>query len=609
MKKTVGLFAGAVVVSILLFGWIEKSSRPVQLPKDRVRQHFTQDLDTLERLIAGRLLPLAEASAPVDSLRLAFIDCRQRFKKLEHFTEYYLPGTSRLINGTPLDEVEVEETKAFEPAGFQVIEELLFAEATITEKPELVRQIRNLRNQLARIRTVWTATELTDAHVFDALRLQVFRIMTLGIAGFDTPLCRTAMPEAASSLISLQSYLAFYPGTDSSDVLKNRLQEAATYLTTHSDFDAFDRAHFILTFANPISRELLAYQKKIGVQPFTDVRTLRADAATLFEPGAFNADFWAPNADMRTNQAKVLLGEKLFSDPILSATNTRSCASCHQPDKAFTDGLPKNTTLAGSGLVLRNTPTIINAALQNSQFYDMRSQTLENQSLDVVHNVTEMHGSLDSAARKLQVSSDYVKRFRQAFPQSDGRISPVQIQNALSAYERSLVRLDARFDRYMRGEKAAMSLEEINGFNLFMGKAKCGICHFMPLFNGTIPPGFTRTESEVIGVPIHPKSRQIDPDLGRYALTKLPSLKYAFKTPTVRNTTATMPYMHNGAFQNLDEVIDFYDGGGGHGLGIELENQTLPTNRLDLSKSEKSALLAFLKTLTDLPTSLKHEGL
>ncbi|WP_421830162.1 cytochrome-c peroxidase [Larkinella sp.] len=609
MKKTVGLFAGAVVVSILLFGWIEKSSRPVRQPKDQVRQHFTQDLDTLERLIAGRLLPLAEASAPVDSLRLAFIDCRQRFKKLEHFTEYYLPGTSRLINGTPLDEVEVEETKAFEPAGFQVIEELLFAEDTITEKPELVRQIRNLRNQLARIRTVWTATELTDAHVFDALRLQVFRIMTLGIAGFDTPLCRTAMPEAAVSLTSLRSYLAFYPATDSSEILKNRLQEAAIYLTTHSDFDAFDRAHFILSFANPISGELLAYQKKIGVQTFTEVRALRADAATLFEPGAFNADFWAPNADMRTNQAKVLLGEKLFSDPILSATNTRSCASCHQPDKAFTDGLPKNTTLAGSGLVLRNTPTIINAALQNSQFYDMRSQTLENQSLDVVHNVNEMHGSLDSAARKLQVSSDYVKRFRRAFPQSDGRISPVQIQNALSAYERSLVRLDARFDRYMRGEKAAMSLEEINGFNLFMGKAKCGICHFMPLFNGTIPPGFTKTESEVIGVPIHPKSRQIDPDLGRYALTKLPSLKYAFKTPTVRNSTATMPYMHNGVFQNLDEVIDFYDSGGGYGLGIELANQTLPTDRLNLSKTEKNALLAFLKTLTDLPTPLKQKEL
>ncbi len=239
----------------------------------------------------------------------------------------------------------------------------------------------------------------------------------------------------------------------------------------------------------------------------------------------------------------------------------------------------------------------------------MRSQTLENQSLDVVHNVNEMHGSLDSAARKLQVSSDYVKRFRRAFPQSDGRISPVQIQNALSAYERSLVRLDARFDRYMRGEKAAMSLEEINGFNLFMGKAKCGICHFMPLFNGTIPPGFTKTESEVIGVPIHPKSRQIDPDLGRYALTKLPSLKYAFKTPTVRNSTATMPYMHNGVFQNLDEVIDFYDSGGGYGLGIELANQTLPTDRLNLSKTEKNALLAFLKTLTDLPTPLKQKEL
>lgn len=600
MKKTIGLFAGTVLISLLLFGWIERTTQSPVLPHERTHQQFTRDLDSLEQFVVGRFLPLAKSSSSADSLRQTFVECRQRFKKLEHFTEYYLPGTSRLINGTPLDEVEVEETKAFEPAGFQVIEELIFTEEPL-DRPELVRQVQNVRNQLARVRTVWNATELTDAHVFDALRLQVFRIISLGIAGFDTPLCRTAMPEAATSLASLRTYLDFYPATDASDALKNRFQEAEAYLNTHSDFDAFDRAHFIRTFANSISSELLAYQKSEDIQPFTEVRALRADAATLFDPSAFNPDFWAPHAGMRTNKAKVLLGEKLFADPVLSSSNVRSCASCHQPDKAFTDGLTKNATLAGGRRVLRNTPSIINAALQNSQFYDMRSQTLENQSLDVVHNVDEMHGSLDEAARKLQVSAEYVKLFRQAFPESKGTIRPVEIQNALSAYERSLVRLNARFDRYMRGENNAMSVEEINGFNLFMGKAKCGICHFMPLFNGTIPPGFTKTESEVIGVPVQPNVSRIDPDLGRYALTKLPSLKYAFKTPTVRNSARTAPYMHNGAFGTLDKIIDFYDQGGAAGLGIELDNQTLPANKLNLTKTEKAALLAFMQTLTDTP--------
>ncbi|GAB3269743.1 cytochrome c peroxidase [Larkinella harenae] len=591
-----------ILISLLLFGWIEKTTHVSQPPTQRVHQQFMRDLDSLEQEIVGRFLPLAQSAASPDSLRRVFVTCRQRFKKLEHFTEYYLPGTSRLINGTPLDEVEVEETKAFEPAGFQVIEEQVFSDEPI-DTPELVRHIQNLRNQLARIRTVWNATELTDAHVFDALRLQVFRIISLGIAGFDTPLCQTAMPEAAASLASLRAYLSLYPQTDASASLQNRFREAESYLIDHTDFNAFDRAHFILNFANPISTELLAYQRSEGIQPFSEVRALRADAATLFDTTAFNPDFWAPNADMRSNPAKVLLGEQLFSDPILSSGNGRSCASCHQPDKAFTDGLAQNATLAGNKRVLRNTPSIINAALQNSQFYDMRSQSLENQSLDVVHNVDEMRGSLEEAARKLQRNPNYVQQFRKAFPQSTGAIRPVEIQNALSAYERSLVRLNARFDRYMRGEKNAMSLEEIAGFNLFMGKAKCGICHFMPLFNGTIPPGFTKTESEVLGVPTQPNTRQLDPDLGRYALTKLPSLKHAFKTPSIRNSAKTAPYMHNGAFRTLEEVIDFYEDGGGAGLGIELDNQTLPTDKLNLSPKEKAALLAFVQALTDVPAS------
>ncbi|MGA0555446.1 cytochrome-c peroxidase [Larkinella sp. VNQ87] len=601
MKKTISLFAATVLVSIGLFGWIDRSGQAAQSPKKRVYRQFLTDLDSLENHLIHRFLPMAQTSASVDSLRRTFLDSRRRFKKLEHFTEYYLPGSSRLINGTPLDEVEVEETKAFEPGGYQVIEELLFAEDTGLDRTELVRQLQNLRNQFVRVRTVWEATALTDAHVFDALRLQVFRIISLGIAGFDTPLCRTALPEAAISLASLRTYLSFYAEHDGFEALHQRFQEAEMYLTKHPDFDTFDRAHFILTLANTLSTDLLAYQKTAGIQPFTEVRALRADAATLFEPNAFNPDFWAPHAGMRTNPAKVLLGEKLFADPILSADNTRSCASCHQPDKAFTDGLPKNTTLSGNRLVSRNTPTLINAALQNSQFYDMRSQTLENQSLDVVHNVDEMRGSLEEAARKLQQRPEYISRFKQAFPDSKGTIRPVDIQNALSAYERSLVRLNARFDRYMRGEKTALSVEEVAGFNLFMGKAKCGICHFMPLFNGTIPPGFTKTESEIIGVPVRPNAKQLDPDPGRYALTKLPSLKNAFKTPTVRNIERTAPYMHNGAFETLDEVIDFYDKGGAAGLGIELENQTLPADRLNLTKSEKAALKAFLTALTDAP--------
>ncbi|WP_234735080.1 cytochrome-c peroxidase [Tellurirhabdus bombi] len=607
MKKNILLFIGTLLLSVLLFGWMEQSAQPEQAATERAKQQFTRDLEAFEQLLVSRLLPLAEKGTDTKALQQTFLLCRQGYKKLEHFTEYYAPGTSRLLNGAPLDEIEVEETKSFEPAGLQVVEELVYAEEGELDKAELIRQIKNLRNQVARIRTVWSVTELTDAHLFDALRLQVFRVITLGISGFDTPICKTAMTEAATSLASLRTYATYYPKNAETNTLNQLFEQAETYLTQHADFDTFDRAIFIRTLANPLTTKLLAYQKSLDIQPFNEARVLRADAATLFDSAVFNPDFYAPHADMRTNRWKVMLGEKLFFDPILSHNNSRSCASCHQPDRAFTDGLPKAATLTGKGAGLRNTPTILNAALQNGQFYDLRSQTLENQSLDVVHNIDEMHGSLDEAALKLQRLKEYMSLFQQAFPRFKGNVEPVQIQNALAAYERSLVRLNSRFDRYMRGEEKAMTLEEISGFNLFMGKAKCGICHFMPVFNGTIPPNFAKTESEVIGVPASSKvnaatgRHEIDGDLGRYALTKLDPLKYAFKTPTVRNTELTAPYMHNGVFKKLDEVVDFYDKGGGSGLKIALSNQTLPEDNLNLSAQEKEAIIAFMKALTDAP--------
>ena len=146
-----------------------------------------------------------------------------------------------------------------------------------------------------------------------------------------------------------------------------------------------------------------------------------------------------------------------------------------------------------------------------------------------------------------------------------------------------------------------MNAAEINGFNLFMGKAKCATCHYVPLFNGSKPPTYYYQESEVIGVPatadtLHPL---LDSDSGRIHTLNLDFFNHAFKTPTLRNIALTAPYMHNGVYKTLEEVIDFYDKGGGQGLGLSLPNQTLPADKLQLTKTEKKNLKAFLLTLTD----------
>jgi len=132
-----------------------------------------------------------------------------------------------------------------------------------------------------------------------------------------------------------------------------------------------------------------------------------------------------------------------------------------------------------------------------------------------------------------------------------------------------------------------------------MGKAKCATCHYPPLFNGTFPPRYMKTEVEVIGVPESISENRLDPDSGRYNIIKSPSLLHAFKIPTVRNVSLTGPYMHNGVFTTLEQVIDFYDKGGGSGLGLDVENQTLPADKLNLSAKEKGELIGFLKSLDD----------
>ena len=130
-----------------------------------------------------------------------------------------------------------------------------------------------------------------------------------------------------------------------------------------------------------------------------------------------------------------------------------------------------------------------------------------------------------------------------------------------------------------------------------MGKAKCATCHYMPLFNGTFPPRYMKIESEVIGIPESVNSNKIDPDMGRYGVVKVESLKHAFKTPTVRNAAVTAPYMHNGVFTNLEEVMDFYRKGGGAGLGVQINNQTLPVDSLNLSPKEQRDIISFIKCL------------
>ncbi|HEX4852519.1 MAG TPA: cytochrome c peroxidase, partial [Puia sp.] len=332
----------------------------------------------------------------------------------------------------------------------------------------------------------------------------------------------------------------------------------------NGDFNQFNRAEFIRIYCNPVTSAIAELEQKLQIHIIRYNRLLNQDAKTLFDTNAFNVNAYAPDEYAFLTSAKILLGERLFKDPSFSGTGTRSCESCHQPEKAFSDGLVKNTILGGQGELPRNTPSLLNAALQPALFYDLRVRTLEDQSRAVVQSAEEMHGSMQLSIEKLWRDTSYRRMFLEAFPKKNrNSIDTLEVMNAIASYVRSLVKLNSRFDEYMRGSKDAMNETEVEGFNLFMGKAKCGTCHYMPLFNGAFPPRYIYMESEVIGVPKSIKSQEIDPDPGRYNIQRTASFMHAFKTPTLREVSKTAPYMHNGIFNTLKEVLDFYNTGGG----------------------------------------------
>ena len=286
--------------------------------------------------------------------------------------------------------------------------------------------------------------------------------------------------------------------------------------------------------------------------------------------------------------AKVELGKKLYFDPRLSGNNWISCATCHTPTLGFTDGLPRmlgGPTAKEGG---RNSPTIINSAYNDLQFWDGRAATLEEQALGPIQNPNEMFETLDNVVKKLSGIPGYVKAFKEVFGTG---VTADGIARAIAAFERTIVFANSPFDRYIQGDEGAMSESAKRGMNLFNGKAECIKCH-----NG---PNFTDNKFHNIGVPADGPLKE---DLGRYNVTKVEADKGAFKTPTLRNITETVPYMHNGFFPTLFEVVQFYNGGGGRS-----ENKSPDIHGLHLNGQEVADLIEFMKALTGELVQIKYD--
>lgn len=544
-------------------------------------------------------------TAPAD-IKKQFLQTRIAYKQLAVLTDFFNPYETKFLNGPALERIEEDNPdNILAPHGFQVVEGYLY-EWTDSSYRLLDRELDYIATLVNKMENEeGREQKFRDPLVFEALRSSVIRLMSLGITGFDSPLAQLSLPEARASLEGMDSLISLYAqearqkDVASFQQTEDLLHGASAYLNSYTDFNAFDRLYFIKNFADPLYRAIGRVRAALNLPLPEGRRPVKATTPSVFSADAFDINFFSPDEQYQVTKERVRLGKKLFFDPVLSQTRTRSCASCHKPALAFTDGLALPSAIDGKTILTRNTPTLWNSVLQTRQFYDSRVDMLENQLDEVVHNAQEMKGSLKQSVNDLKQDALYDSLFRKAYPAERQPLSAYTIANAISSYVRSLVALNSKFDRYIRGEENNFTDSEKNGFNLFAGKAKCATCHFIPLFNGLVPPEFNETESEVLGVPGRGSKKTLDPDLGKYNFTSSRIHRHAFKIPTLRNIALTAPYMHNGVFKTLDEVIWFYNKGGGKGLGIAPPNQTLPFDRLQLSGREMKDLEAFLHTLND----------
>lgn len=551
----------------------------------------------------GRIAGLHAAAYRFDSsertmseLKENFFLARDSYKQIESLVEYYSPVTADVLNGPALSEIAEDDPNEIEilPEGFQVIEATLFADE-VPDREELLQRVKVMKASVPRLRAMASSIEPSQEQLIDALKLEIARIASLGISGFDSPEAENSVNEARSAL---EGVLAFSQLLDSSTDVNLSIKAAIAVLQQPADFNSFDRLTFTRDHLNRISQDLHAAGSRERLASLDSKRLYRPSAVSLFSPGAFNELSFAPARASTERTKEIELGRMLFFDPVLSIDGDRACVSCHLPEKGFSDGLKASQAIGGSTLK-RNAPGLLNVAFQSGNFWDSRVTFLEDQVKEVVLNKDEMHGSFEHAVIELKKSDEYRNAFRAAFGGEE--ISEESIRLSIASYLRSLTSLNSRFDRYMRGEDKILSDKEKLGYNVFMGKGKCGTCHFTPLFNGTVPPGYSKTEVEVLGVPSTPDTLRpmLDTDLGRFIVHGNRLHKNAFKTPTVRNIELTAPYMHNGVFATLEEVIEFYDRGGGAGLGLEVETQTLSPSKLEFTEEEEEALLAFMRSLTD----------
>jgi len=592
-----------IIITLVIFSFTKENSEKINMDSiKRDLQAFKISLINLDSISTE----FNKNNSSIEQLKNSVVNSRKAYKRVEFYLAYYYQEYSNEhFNGAPLLHIEKSETRAqvLDPEGLQVLDELVFSDE--------VKENKNLIATLAKkVKTKYLLLydslqkNMPNNNIILALRIQLVRIYTLGLTGFDTPGSLNAIDEGKVSLQAINDFLVHnFNSNMASEEIKKRFDEAFFYLNKTKEFEDLDRLVFLKEYLDPIYKELKSFQSEEDLEYISLKTPWNPDSESLFDADFLNPYYFTELKQKEDNQFLRDLGKDLFYETKLSGNKKMNCASCHKPEKAFTDGAIKSISNINGITVLRNSPTLINAVFADRYFYDLRAFTLEQQAEHVIFNSKEYNTSYEEIINKLKSDDKYYQKFKKAFGSTE--ITRDKFSKALVSYIVSLRSFDSEFDKYVRNEIKNIKPSIKKGYNLFMGKANCATCHFVPNFSGLVPPLYTDSESEILGVLENPNAKiiKLDTDNGRLGNTIKNENAWiyekSFKTTTVRNTGLTAPYFHNGAYKTLEEVIDFYNNGGGEGLGLNVTNQTLAPDKLNLTEEEKADLVVFIKSLND----------
>ncbi|MXS70654.1 cytochrome C peroxidase [Flavobacteriaceae bacterium W22] len=611
IKKIVLLF---LLISLIgLFSFRKKAETSYEILYNTNISHLVEEQEKLVQLIKSKNSIDSFSSEDInDEIK----QCRKRMKTVDFWIRYFDPVNYKMINGPLPVEWETEVFEKFEKpyrrdgAGFTLAQLYLEEENINKDSLELLIQKSLTATKMYQFAEIKDNLKNPETFYF-CNRLFLLNLATIYTTGFECPETENVITEMHDMLSQVktiyEAYNESFPKTSISESYLELYKKTIKFVENqHKDYTKFNHFVFVRDYINPL---FALNQQQIVQYGFYSKNnldfTLSNDVKSIFDKNLFFAQnikgefsFVKDSGTLRQIDS---LGKLLFYDPILSGNNERSCVSCHKSENFFTDN-SVTTALQynGKNLLERNAPSLVNAPYNHLMMLDGKFLDLKQQGEAVITNPIEMGSTKKEVLEKVLSCPDYKKNFKnilKKLPDHPKEVKFDHIISALTTYFGKYSQYYSKFDRAMK-KNEILSEDEISGYNLYMGKAQCATCHFAPTFSGIKPP-YIGNEFEVIGVPADKNYRSLSNDKGRYYAHPAKETLHAFRTTTLRNVEKTKPYMHNGAFDTLEEVIDFYNAGGGVGKKLNIPNQTLSSDSLKLSKKETNQLISFLKSLTE----------